>query len=744
MAATTGRRTRTPTVLQMDPTECGAAALTAVLNYFGRAVRLQEVREACSVARDGMTTRNMVQAATSMGFTCAEEARRADALADLQTPYLASWKPSQFVVVEELGARRVRLNDPASGHRRLSRGQFDESYDGTVLTVAQPPGFHRDPPLPRRRPTLEMLALLARSGSGIVYALVAGVALVVPTTAAAMLTAIFVAQVLEAHNHNWAGTVIGVAVLVAVLLFSLSLFQQRILLRLRMRLSIRMSAVFLWHLLRVPTRFFDSRSPGGLVSRVQFNNYIAHLLSGDLATAVISVVTMTLFAVVMAVLSPVLAAAAIVVALFNLGALLGVSRVRTSINQELQQTLVRLSGYTYVGINMIDDIKATGAEDEYFARWTGIQAEAVNAGQRLGVPTQGLLVVPGFLALFDFIVVLAVGGELVIDGSLSLAHLIAFQILSASFFAPISQFVTVASKFQDARAWMQQIGEVTDEGTDEAVVQATGRLGDAAEDRPAPAPIIGPTAADVGQRLPTTRLRGQVELRGITFGYSRTEPALVEDLSVTLEPGMRVAFVGPTGSGKSTVANIVAGLLQPWSGEVLFDGRPREEITREVMAASLGKVDQSIVLFSGSVVDNIRFWDESVPHADAVRGAEDACIAADIQSKPDGFGHHLTEGGRNLSGGQRQRLEIARVLATNPSIVILDEATSALDAVTEEAVDTNLRRRGCTCLLIAHRLSTIRDCDQILVLDGGRVVQRGTHEELLAQGGLYEELVSSA
>ncbi|MBV8294549.1 MAG: hypothetical protein JOY55_22565, partial [Mycobacterium sp.] len=436
MTATSGQRARTRTVLQMDPTESGAAALTSVLNFLGRSVRLQEVREACSVARDGVSTDNMVAAATRFGFTCSAEALDADALgaADLAPPYLASWKPTDFVVVEELGPRRARLNDPASGHRRVSRAEFDASYDGTVITLAPAPGFRPDPPLPRRRPTFELIALLARSGSGIVYALLAGVALVVPTTAAAMLTAIFVAQVLEQQNHNWAGIVIFMAVVVGVLLFALSLIQQRILLRLRMRLSIRMSAVFLWHLLRVPTRFFDSRSPGGLVSRVQFNNYIAHLLSGDLATAAISVVTMTLFAVVLAILSPVLATAAIIVALFNLGALLTVSRARTSINQQLQQTLVRLSGYTYIGINMIDDIKATGAEDEYFARWTGIQAEALNANQRLGGPTQGLLVVPGFLALFNFVVILAVGGELVIDGTLSLAHLIAFQILAASFF----------------------------------------------------------------------------------------------------------------------------------------------------------------------------------------------------------------------------------------------------------------------------------------------------------------------
>jgi ABC-type bacteriocin/lantibiotic exporter with double-glycine peptidase domain len=467
---------------------------------------------------------------------------------------------------------------------------------------------------------------------------------------------------------------------------------------------------------------------------VQFNNYVAFLLSKQLATAAIGLITMVLFGVIMVALNPILGAVAIGVAVFNLLALLGVSRARTSTNQELQQTLVRLSGYTYVGINMIDDIKATGSEDEYFGRWTGIQAQAVNSGQRLGFLTQGLLVVPNFLMMFNVVVILAVGGSLVISGDLSLSRLVAFQVLASAFFAPIAQIVVVASRFQDARAWMQQIGDVMDQPEDEAVADATGPLGSAnGHRRPAE------------QRVPPRpRLEGRLELRDITFGYSPNEPPLLKDLSVVLEPGMRVAFVGPTGSGKSTVANIVAGLLQPWSGEVLFDGQARPAIPREVLSASLGKVDQSILLFSGTVIDNIRFWDEAILAADAVRAAEDACIAAEIQAKPDGFGYRLAEGGRNMSGGQRQRLEIARVLATNPSIVILDEATSALDAITEEAVDTNLRRRGCTCVIIAHRLSTIRDCDQILVLDRGQVVERGTHEDLIALDGLYKELVSSA
>jgi NHLM bacteriocin system ABC transporter peptidase/ATP-binding protein len=731
------RRVRTPTVLQMDATEGGAAALTMVLNAYGRNVLLQDVREACSVTRDGVNTRNMVAAAESYGFDCTEAHPAADALSDGTVPFIASWGQSHFVVVEGFRGRKAHVNDPASGHRTMSMDELAQGYGGTTLTCEPRPGFRPDPRRDRRRPTVEMLRLLGTSKGSVGYAVLAGVALVVPTTAAAGLASIFVDQVLSQGNENWAAKVVVLAALVGVLLFGLSLFQQRVLLRLRMKLSIQMSATFLWHLLRLPIRYFDSRSPGGLVTRVQFNNYVAFLLSKQLATAAIGLITMALFAVIMVALNPLLGAVAIGVALFNLAALLSVSRARTATNQDLQQTLVRLSGYTYVGINMIDDIKATGAEDEYFSRWAGIQAQAVNSGQRLGFLTQGLLVVPGFLMTMNFVVILAVGGSLVISHDLKLSSLIAFQVLASSFFAPIAQIVVVASRFQDARAWMQQIGDVIEQPEDQAVAQATGPLG-SANGR-------GHVATPNGDAAPPRpRLSGRLELREITFGYSPNEPPLIKDLSVVLEPGMRVAFVGPTGSGKSTVANIVAGLLEPWSGEVLFDGQPREAIPREVLSASLGKVDQSILLFSGTVIENIRFWDEAIPASSAVLAAEDACIAAEIQAKPDGFGHRLAEGGRNLSGGQRQRLEIARVLATNPSMVILDEATSALDAITEEAVDTNLRRRGCTCVIIAHRLSTIRDCDQIIVLDHGEVVERGTHEELIALDGLYKELVSSA
>lgn len=718
------RRVRTPTVLQMEVTECGAAALTMILNWLGRDVLLEEVREACAVTRDGVNALRIAQAARSYGLEGGGYRYSTEELRGMAPPFMVFWNQNHFLVVEGFRRRRVLLNDPASGRRAVTHEEFAEGYSGITLRFTPAPGFRPDPRRRRRRPVREMLGLLYRSRSGLAYALVAGVAVVIPTTGGALLAALFVDQVLNLGNAGWVVKVVALAAVMAAMLFTLNLFQQRVLLRLRTKLSIRMTAGFLWHLLRLPARFFDARSPGGLVGRVQLNFQVANLLSGQLATVAISAVSMALFAVVLFLFSWDLALVAVGVASFDLVMLAGVSRARIALNQNLQQTLVQLGGYTYLGISMIDDIRATGSENDFFSRWTGTQARALNAEQRLGFLTQALLVVPGLLTMLNTVAVLAVGGYLVITGSLNLPRLVGFQLLAGFFFSPIAQVVAAASQFQNARAWLQQIGDVLNQSLDPLAVDSRG------------APAAG---LPVGG---TPRLRGQLELQNVTFGYVPDEPPLIRDLSVTLQPGERVALVGPSGSGKSTVANLITGLLRPWSGEILLDGMPRAEIPREVITASLAKVDQSVLLFSGSVVDNIRLWDRSIPPADVVRAAEDACIAEEIQVKPGGYAHEVEEGGRDFSGGQKQRLEIARALAVNPAILVLDEATSALDAATEEQIDTNLRRRGCTCLLIAHRLSTVRDCDQILVLDRGRVAERGTHEELLALRGLYWELVS--
>jgi len=360
-----------------------------------------------------------------------------------------------------------------------------------------------------------------------------------------------------------------------------------------------------------------------------------------------------------------------------------------------------------------------------FGAWSGVQAPAVTTEQRLGLVTQSVLVVPSLLATLNTLAILAIGGWLVIDGRLTVGELVGFQLLASSFLAPVSALVASSTRFQDAQAWLQQIEDVTDQPADPALA------------------AVSPAGAPTSWTRPReAKLDGAIELRSVTFGYSRNEPPLIDGLSLSIAPGQRVALVGRTGSGKSTVANLVAGLYEPWSGEVLIDGRRRQDVPREVMTQSLAKVDQSIMLFAGTITDNIRLWDDTIPLDDVRRAAADAAIADEIHAKPGGLSHVLVDGGRNLSGGQRQRIEIARALVIEPTVLVLDEATSALDANTEQRIDRGLRRRGCTCLIVAHRLSTVRDCDRIFVLRHGSVVEEGTHDELMDLDGDYRDLVA--
>lgn len=722
------------TVLQMEAAECGAACLTMVLGYFGIAATLQEVRGVCAVSRDGINALRIVTAARQYGLDAKGFRKTTQQCQGLDLPIVVFWNQNHFLVVEKFGRRSVRLNDPAGGRRTVSYDEFEKSYSGIVLEFGAGTAARGRQRNRRQSNFLKLLALLQRSRRAVLVAVVAGVLETVPTTTAAILTAIFAEQILDADNSTWTAPILILATLVLALLFGLTLLQQQVLLRARIMLAVRMSSVFLWRMMRLPVAFFDARSPGGLVSRVSLNTQIAGLVSGQLATAAISSIAVLFYAVVLLVLNIWLGLAAITLASINCVALLAVSRARQSVNQNLQQTSVQLRGYTFMGIDMIDGIKATGAQDEYFSRWAGIQARVLNAQQQLGVLTQRLMTVPVFLTSANLVMILGLGGALVITGHADVPELIAFQVLAVSFFAPISQILAVASQFQNASAWLMQTDDILDQPV------APGTPGD-------PHVFTAPTAenSSPGALARSDLLHavtGRLELRSLTFGYVRSEPPLIENLNVTIEPGQWVALVGGSGSGKSTVADLTAGIHEPWSGEVLIDGVERGRIPHEILSGAVAKVDQNIMLFSGTVADNIAFFDPTVSAADIAQSAEDACIAGEIQSKPGGFTHQLAEGGRNLSGGQQQRLELARALAISPAFLILDEATSALDAVTEMEIGDRLRRRGCSCLVVAHRLSTIRDCDLILVLDEGRVVEQGTHDELITRGGKYLELIS--
>jgi NHLM bacteriocin system ABC transporter peptidase/ATP-binding protein len=509
----------------------------------------------------------------------------------------------------------------------------------------------------------------------------------------------------------------------AVVTMAIVWLQQHYLLRFETALALDSSAKFFWHVLRLPVEFFAQRYAGEIGNRVELNDRIARLLAGDLATTLLGVMVIAFYAVLMMQYDIVLAALAVGTALLDVAALRYVSRLRTDMNQRLLQDRGKAMGTAMGGLQTIETLKATGAESDFFARWSGQQAKVVNAHQRLQLATELLGAVPPLLLALDTALVLGLGALRVMDGHLTMGMLVAFQSLVLLFLAPVNRLVVLGGTLQEVRGDMARLDDVLRAPTDRGIADDV-------------------SATTCSEGVPA-KLAGELELRGVSFGYNRLEPPLIEDFDLVLSPGSRVALVGSSGCGKSTVAKLVSGLYEPWSGEILFDGRPRSAIPRDVLINSLGVVDQEIFMFEGSVRDNVSLWDATISERELARAGRDACIHDEVTARAGGYASRVAEAGSNFSGGQRQRLEIARALAGDPSILVLDEATSALDPATEKAIDESIRRRGCTCLMVAHRLSTIRDCDEIIVLDRGRIVERGTHDELRAIGGRYSALIAA-
>jgi NHLM bacteriocin system ABC transporter peptidase/ATP-binding protein len=508
--------------------------------------------------------------------------------------------------------------------------------------------------------------------------------------------------------------------LTALMRAALTALQRAYLVKLVSKLGVSMSSGFLWHALRLPVAFFFARSPGDLVSRMQLNDAVASTLSSRLSRVILDLMLVAFYAALMLYYDPLLTLIGFVTAAAHLGLLKLGDRMRSDLNRRVAHEGGKLAGVAASGLQMIETLKASGAEGDFFGQWAGHQAKLIGAQQSLLRREQWIGLAVSALSRVNALLVLGFGALRVMDGYLSVGGLVAFQSLMASFIAPIESLAQFGASLQQLRGNVERLDDVQTHAQDPEVA--------------------GKNGADAVPH----QLSGELALDGVTFGYLPFTPPLVEGFDLHLAPGERVALVGGTGSGKSTVARLVAGLYAPWSGAILFDGEPRAAVPRSALTAAVALVDQEIALFEGTVRENLVLWDETVPEADVVQAAKDACIHEDITKLPGGYDARVTEGGYNFSGGQRQRLEIARALVRQPALLVLDEATSALDAETEHRIDENLRRRGCSCLIVAHRLSTIRDCDEILVLDRGRVVERGSHEQLLAQGGLYKELISAA
>ncbi len=741
-------RVRTPTVLQMEATECGAAALGIILGYYGRIVPLAQLRQECGVDRDGSKAFNILKVAQGYGMEAAGYSLSLANVRQLPPPFIVFWNFNHFLVVEGFSKERVFLNDPATGPRRVSVSEFSESYTGVVLALKPGPEFTKG----GRQPST-ILALWSRlqgSVPALLYCILAGFLLVIPGLAVPVFSQVFVDNVLVENRSDWLRPLILGMSLTAVLQGLLTLLQLRYLRQLKIKLSVGMSSRFLWHILRLPVRFYAQRFSGEISDRVQLNDKIAEVLSGQLATTAINSVMVIFYALVMFSYDTVLTGIGIFFAGVNVFMLQWVARHRVDGYRRLTYDQGKVGGVSIAGLEAIETIKASATESDFFARWSGYYAKAVNGQQTLEVTNQALGVLPPLLTSLTSMLILVVGGWRVMDGELSMGMLVAFQSLMDSFQKPVSELVSFASILQELDGDLNRLDDVLSNPIAPQLEERN--RGERSEVRSRDVSRQkSKVRGNNNQQLtinhqPSTinyyQLRGHLELRNLTFGYSRVHEPLIENFNLTLKPSQRVALVGESGSGKSTIAKLVTGLYQPWSGEILFDGIPQDEIPQSVLTNSLSMVEQEIFLFAGTVRDNLTLWEPTVPMSQLVRACQDAVIHSKIVALPGGYEAQLRERGEILSGGERQRLEIARALVNDPAILVMDEATSALDAETEKIVDQNLRRRGCSCLIVAHRLSTIRDCDEIMVLERGKVVQRGTHEELRQVDGVYLKLLA--
>ena len=716
---------KTPTVFQMEATECGAASLSMIFAYFGKHLPLEQMRIETGVSRDGCNAGNMMRAAKRFGLECKGFRKEPEALKTMPMPCIVHWNFNHFVVLEGFrtsgfGKRRkeyVYLNDPAVGRRKLTPEEFDEGFTGVVLTFRLTEAFQKE----KKKSTAGAMLRQRLAGQyGVLFKLFyIGLLLVFPGLILPVLSQMFVDDILTRGYTDWLTKILVFMGALVVLKFGLQYYRDLVLQKLKSKLTLTSGVGFLTHMLHLPMSFFDQRYAGDLVSRMGNNTEVSAFLAGDLAETVLNILVAAFYLVILLLYSPLMT----LIGLLNVAVCVGLVVLSRQFISEAsikqQMTGGKLYGCVCAGLSITDTLKASGAENEYISRVLGHQAKQANLEQEQTSVQKILNAIPEAAGYITQVLHMLVGGILVMRGSLSMGMLTAFCSLFDSFIDPVNTLVTFAQKIQTMKASITRVEDVQKYPEDPRYERAEEKT------------------------APRKKLNGEIELRDICFGYSSLKPPLVEHFDFHLYSGESIAFVGPSGCGKSTVSKIVSGLYQPWSGQVLLDGKPLEKIPTGCLTASIATVSQNITLFSGTVRDNLTMWNSAIAEEDMIQAARDACIHEDIVGFPGGYDYILNENAMNLSGGQRQRIEIARALATKPSILVMDEATSALDPVVEKKVLDNIRRRGITCVIVAHRLSAFRDCNQIVVMKNGKIVQRGTHSSLMGEEGIYRAFVES-
>ncbi len=722
------KRVYAPTVLQMEATECGAASLGMILGYFGKYVPLEKLRMECGVSRDGVRASNIVKAAEHMGLKVQGKSLEVEDLKKHQMPMIIHWNFDHFVVLEGMGRNKAYINDPAEGRRKIRMDEFDESFTGIALIFDITDEFEKG-----GSPDSIWYSLgrrMANSKADIFYIFLIALLLIVPGVIVPAYTSIFIDDILCAGKTYFLSTLLWAMGITAVIKGILVWVQARVLMKLKMKLSLVGSSGFFWHVLRLPVNFFQQRFIGDINSRITTSDTIADFLTGQLASNAVNIITMIFYFIIMLQYSTILSLFSLLLASFIFIYFFSSAKMLEVANKKMLQYGGRMSGFAVSGLRIVETLKATSSEANFFRKFMGYFSQQVTEQQKINAKSQILYAMPNLVESLADVFVLTFGAYSVIKGTMTLGTLTAFQSLLATFLGPVKSLTQMEMQIKEMQGEMLRLDDVlkyeTDVDFDEDEKVQSDRL------------------SKEEKSFDVSKLNGDVEVKDLSFGYNLLEEPYIKDFSLKVKAGSTVALVGASGSGKSTVVKVISGLYKPWGGSIEFDGMTKDQIPHDVFSNSVAIVDQDISMFSDTITDNITMWDDTINQSQLFKATKDACIHNDIAGKERGYATILQEDATNLSGGQRQRLEIARALINDPSVLILDEATSALDPVTEDQIMKNIKQRGCTCIIAAHRLSTIKNCDEIIVMDGGEIVQRGTHEQMKKRRGPYLSLIKNS
>ena len=711
---------KVPVILQMEALECGAASLTMVLAYFGKWVPLEEVRAQCGVSRDGSNALNIAKAAKKYGLEYKAFRYSAKSLREkAEYPSIIFWNYNHFVVLDGFKGDYAYINDPAEGRVRIRMEDFRKCYSGICLSFKKGEDFVCGG---KKAGMFDFLRKgLRGNGRTMILVMITGALAMIAGTVIPIISRVYTDYILPGSNPDWYTYFIVFFALVITYQLISSVVNIFFVKKATGKMAVTSSAAFMHHVFRMPMEFFSQRFAGDLAQRAVSNDNVAMTLVGRIAPVFMNLFLLVFYLVVMIQYSVPLTLVGLATVAINLVLARIISNKRTEISKTQVRDQGKLAATTVSGIDMVETIKASGAETGFLERWSGYHASMEKSKVRFDGVNRFLGTIPALLVQLSNIVVMMMAFWTIMDGNFTAGMFLAFQACMTAFMHPVNDLINAGQSIQEMSGQIERIHDVMQYPEDV----------NAKEDY------------DPAELTDAKKLSGTIEMKNVTFGYSRLGDPVIKDFNMTVTPGKRIAFVGSSGCGKSTIAKLLTGLYKPWSGEILFDGKPISEIPKPIFYGSLSMVDQEIVLFRDTIANNIKLWDKTIYDFEMILAARDVEIHSDILSRKGGYEHVLEENGHDLSGGQRQRIEIARALAGDPSIIIMDEATSALDAQTEFNISNYIHDRGITCIIIAHRLSTIRECDEIIVIDKGEVVQRGTHEELIKEDGVYRQLVSA-